>query len=53
LGTKSKKIVFRTYIFVKSGSIYGKPIIKMIAGPFYTHCRIYFTSENASFCDNL
>jgi len=31
----------------------AKPIIKMIAGPFYTYCRIHFTSENASFCDNL
>jgi len=25
---------------------------KIITDLFYTYCRIHFTSENASFCDN-
>jgi len=51
-GKETVKIVLRAYLRQK---LIDLPQIKtkMINGPFYIYRGIHFTSENASFCDNL
>jgi len=46
------KIVFRRYLLQKWIDL-RQTKTKMISDLFHTYRRIHFSSENASFCDNL